>query len=59
MQKRAPASPRPISMREKNYYEENFMKKYIIERELAGAGKLTPEQLQAIAQKSCGVLRKF
>ena len=32
------------------------MPKYIIEREIAGAGKLTPDQLQGIAQKSCGVL---
>jgi hypothetical protein len=35
------------------------MPKYIIEREIAGAGKLTPEQLQAISQKSCGVLKKL
>jgi len=34
------------------------MPKYVIERELPGAGKLTPQQLQAISQKSCGVLRK-
>jgi hypothetical protein len=33
------------------------MPKYLIEREIAGAGSLTPEQLQAISQKSCGVLR--
>jgi hypothetical protein len=33
------------------------MPKYIIEREIAGAGQLTPEQLQGIAQKSCGVLK--
>jgi hypothetical protein len=35
------------------------MPKYIIEREIAGAGKLTPEQLQGVSQKSCGVLRKL
>jgi hypothetical protein len=35
------------------------MPKYIIEREIAGAGKLTPEQLQSISQKSCGVLKKL
>jgi hypothetical protein len=35
------------------------MPKYIIEREIAGAGKLTSEQLQGISQKSCGVLRKL
>ena len=33
------------------------MPKYVIEREIAGAGDLTPEQLQAVAQKSCDVLR--
>ncbi len=32
------------------------MPKYVIERELPGAGKLPPDQLQAISQKSCGVL---
>jgi hypothetical protein len=35
------------------------MPKYIIEREIAGAGKLTPEQLQGVSQKSCGVLNKL
>ena len=32
------------------------MPKYVIEREIPGAGALTPEQLQAISQKSCSVL---
>jgi hypothetical protein len=32
------------------------MPKFIIERELPNAGALTAEQLQAISQKSCGVL---
>jgi len=36
-----------------------YMPKYLIEREIAGAGKLTPEQLQGISQKSCGVLKKL
>ncbi len=35
------------------------MPKYLIEREIAGAGKLTPAQLQGISQKSCGVLKKL
>jgi hypothetical protein len=35
------------------------MPKYVIERELPGAGKLTPQQLQAVSQTSCGVLRKL
>ncbi len=32
------------------------MPKYLIERELPGAGNLSPEELQGIARKSCGVL---
>lgn len=32
------------------------MPKYIIEREIPGAGNLTEQELQAISQKSCGVL---
>lgn len=35
------------------------MPKYVIEREIAGAGKLTSEQLHGIAQRSCGVLTKM
>ena len=32
------------------------MPKYLIERELPGAGKLSAADLKAISQKSCGVL---
>jgi len=32
------------------------MPKYVIEREIPGAGELTTEQLQAISQKSCSIL---
>jgi hypothetical protein len=35
------------------------MPKYVIEREVPGAGKLTTEQLKAISQTSCDVLRKM
>ena len=35
------------------------MPKYVIEREIPGAGKFTPQELQAISQKSCGVLRNL
>jgi hypothetical protein len=35
------------------------MPKFLIERELAGAGKLPKNELQAIAQKSCGVLQSM
>jgi len=31
--------------------------KYLIEREIPGAGDLSSEDLRAISQKSCGVLR--
>jgi len=33
--------------------------KFVIEREIPGAGKLSAEQLQAISRKSCGVLREM
>jgi hypothetical protein len=33
------------------------MPKYVIERELPGAGKLTPDELTAISQKSYDVIR--
>lgn len=32
------------------------MPKYVIEREIPGAGKLSAQELQAISQKSCAVL---
>ena len=35
------------------------MPKFVIEREIPGAGKLSADQLQAISQKSCGVLRNL
>ena len=35
------------------------MPKYVIEREIPDAGKLTSQQLQAISQTSCGVLHKL
>jgi hypothetical protein len=35
------------------------MPKYVIEREIPGAGKLTAEQLRGISQKSCGVLKSL
>ena len=34
------------------------MRKYLIEREIPGAGKLTAEQLKDIAKTSCDVLQK-
>ena len=32
------------------------MPKYVIEREIPNAGKLSTQELKAISQKSCGVL---
>ena len=35
------------------------MPKYVIEREIPGAGKLTAEELKGISETSCNVLRKM
>jgi cell division inhibitor SulA len=35
------------------------MPKYVIEREIPGAGSLSAQELQGISQKSCGVLRNL
>ena len=35
------------------------MPKYIIEREIPGAGSLSGQELQGISQTSCGVLHKM
>jgi len=35
------------------------MPKYVIERNIPGAGKLSAADLKAISQKSCGVLRQL
>lgn len=35
------------------------MPKYVIERDLPGAGNLSPEQLRGVSQKSCGVLKNL
>lgn len=35
------------------------MPKYVIERSIPGAGKLSAPELQAISQKSCGVLNQM
>ena len=35
------------------------MPKYVIVREIPGAGSLTAEQLKGISQTSCGVLRNL
>jgi hypothetical protein len=35
------------------------MPKYVIERDIPGAGKLTADQLRGVSQKSCDVLNKL
>ncbi|HKQ51838.1 MAG TPA: DUF4242 domain-containing protein [Pyrinomonadaceae bacterium] len=35
------------------------MPKFVIEREIPGAGDLTAEELRGISQKSCGVLQNM
>ena len=39
--------------------EEIAMPKFVIERDIPGAGKLPKNELQAISQKSCGVLQNM
>ena len=35
------------------------MPKYLIEREIPGAGKLSAQELHGISQKSCGILKEM
>jgi len=35
------------------------MPKYLIEREIPGAGDMSPQELQAVSQKSCSVLQNL
>ncbi len=35
------------------------MPQYLIERNIPGAGKMSPDELKAISQKSCGVLNEL
>jgi hypothetical protein len=39
--------------------KEQSMPRYVIERDIPGAGSLSPEQLKGISQTSCGVLSKM
>jgi len=38
---------------------EVAMPKFIVERDIPGAGNLSAQQLQAMSQKSCGVLHEM
>ena len=35
------------------------MPKYVIEREVPGAGNMSPQELQSVSQKSCSVLQNL
>ena len=35
------------------------MPKYVIEREIPGSGDMSPQELQAVSQKSCSVLQNL
>ena len=35
------------------------MPKFVIEREIPGAGNMSPQELQAVSQTSCGVLQQM
>jgi hypothetical protein len=43
----------------KNTKTTTAMKTFVIEREIPNAGKLTPDELKAISQTSCGVLKEM
>jgi len=45
----------PLILPERN----KLMPRYIIEREIPGAGKLSAAELKGIAQKSCAILDKL
>jgi hypothetical protein len=38
---------------------KKVMHTYVIERDIPGAGKFTPEQFKAISEKSCGVIKEI
>src|SRR5437867_1841386 len=39
--------------------KEIQMRKYVIDRNIPGAGKMSETDLKSVSQKSCGVLRKL
>lgn len=49
---------KPKSHMSRNKFR-NIMPKYVIEREIPNAGKLTSDQLKSISQASCGVLSQL
>ena len=49
----------PKTVQSRRNQKTYYMPKYVIEREIPGAGKLTADQLKGISQTSCGVLRNL
>jgi hypothetical protein len=45
--------------RQEDLRKVSTMPKFVIEREIPNAGKLSSDQLKAISQTSCGVLRQL
>jgi hypothetical protein len=39
-----------------HHQQETLMPKFVIERDIPGAGKMSPADLKTISKKSCGVL---
>ena len=57
---KAPPYPAPLHpLYNPSLLTEEPMPQYVIERDLPGAGQLTPEQLKGVSQKSCAVLRNL
>jgi hypothetical protein len=48
-----------LARKREQEFSGGFMPKYVIEREIPGAGKLSAADLKAISQKSCGVLSQM
>jgi uncharacterized protein DUF4242 len=51
-----PSSTEQLTLRPGTGYLQMAMPKYVIEREIPDAGKMSREQLQAVSEKSCSVL---
>jgi hypothetical protein len=51
-----PHAVTPVVACERLYVKEKTMPKFVIEREIPGAGKMSPADLKAISKKSCDVL---
>ena len=58
-QHRITRAEKPTHSLPRTHRETKQMPKYVIEREIPGAGQLTAEQLSGIANKSCDVLKQL